>query len=69
MPNEDVVRTEYAECTVHHIFRRPSVETHQNPLIRELITRNLVTVEEDQTENSVNIVNLPFSIFLIIFID
>ncbi|XP_046451746.1 uncharacterized protein LOC124199830 [Daphnia pulex] len=52
MPNEDVVRTEYAECTVHHIFRRPSVETHQNPLIRELITRNLVTVEEDQTENS-----------------
>ncbi|XP_046451761.1 uncharacterized protein LOC124199842 isoform X2 [Daphnia pulex] len=52
MPNEDVVRTEYAECTVHHIFRRPSVETHQNPLIRELITRNLVTVEEVQTENS-----------------
>ncbi|EFX72483.1 hypothetical protein DAPPUDRAFT_308284 [Daphnia pulex] len=58
-PNEDVVRTEYTECTVHHIFRRPSVETYQNPLVRQLITRNLVTVKDQTERNGVlNEINL-----------
>lgn len=46
MPNENVVRTEYIEYNVNHIFRLPSVETYKNPLIQELIADNLVIVEE-----------------------
>ncbi len=51
------IRTEYLDCTIYHIIRRPSAEIYQNTSIRNLLTRNFVTVE-DRTEHIVNFVNL-----------
>nr|CAH0107072.1 unnamed protein product [Daphnia galeata] len=60
---DDKIIVHYQECTVNHLFVRPSSEQYRIPLLKELITRRMKTLStdfcnfdtvEDATRSNVN---------------
>nr|CAH0098006.1 unnamed protein product [Daphnia galeata] len=44
---DEKILLQYQECTVDHLFLRPSAEQYRIPLIKELTTRNMMTLSTD----------------------
>nr|CAH0098038.1 unnamed protein product [Daphnia galeata] len=44
---DEKILLQYQECTVDHLFLRPSVDQYRIPLIKELSTRNMKTLSTD----------------------